>query len=169
MRGDGPAARSCRGVFGACRQEQGRGGLRAIGPAQSTADPDAGVGGLSLRYGLNVRIDSGRDCKDRTRTQRLCRGSTAQSMTSRDRKQRKSEHLARAQLTAAPRRPPRQHHAPLCQRPIRSPSVVRLLHIAPSAQWMKLSCSVEAISRGNCTRTQLSNSTESGSACCYDC
>ena len=54
VRRDGPAARSCRGVLGACRQEQGRGGLCAIGPAQSTSDPDAGLGGLSFRDGPPV-------------------------------------------------------------------------------------------------------------------
>ena len=51
---DRPAARGCRGVFGACRSEQGRGGLCAIGPDQSTSDPDAGLGGLFFRDGPSV-------------------------------------------------------------------------------------------------------------------
>ena len=55
VRGDGPVARGCRSMFGACRQEQGRGGLRAIGPAQSASGPDAGVGRVSLRCCLNER------------------------------------------------------------------------------------------------------------------
>ena len=77
VRGDGPAARSCRGVLGACRQEQGLGGLRAIGPDQSTSDPDAGLGEVSLRLSLNARVDSGRNCRNHARTRKLCRESTA--------------------------------------------------------------------------------------------
>ena len=68
-------------MLGACRREQGRGGLRAIGPAQSTSDPDAGLGGLSLRRCLKVGIDSVRVFRDRTRTRTPWRGSTAQSLT----------------------------------------------------------------------------------------
>ena len=48
LRGAGPAVRGCRGVPGTCRQEQGRGGLRAIGPDQATSDTDGGLGGVPL-------------------------------------------------------------------------------------------------------------------------
>ena len=56
VRGDRPAARRCRSMSGAFRQEQGRDRLCSIGLAQKAADTDAGLGGLSLNRSPETRV-----------------------------------------------------------------------------------------------------------------